>query len=110
MEEHPAMIDESAVRSRLEERLAQLSDRTERIEKDLGRLRDPDSGERVTESENDEVLEGLGESERAELARVRHALSRLDAGTYTTCESCGEDIPAARLEVVPDASRCVGCA
>lgn len=104
------MLDERAVRNRLEDRLQQLSARATRIEDDLRSQRHPDSEERVTESENDEVLEGLGEAERAELGRVRHALARLDAGTYSTCERCGEEIPSARLEAVPDTSLCVACA
>lgn len=38
------------------------------------------------------------------------ALAKLEAGTYGTCERCGEPIPPARLEARPTASRCVGCA
>jgi RNA polymerase-binding transcription factor len=34
----------------------------------------------------------------------------MEAGTYGTCESCGEDIGIERLQVVPEASRCVACA
>ncbi|MBF4161236.1 TraR/DksA family transcriptional regulator [Nocardioides acrostichi] len=41
---------------------------------------------------------------------LEEALTRLDAGTYGTCERCGEPIPAARLEVRPAAATCVGCA
>ena len=37
------------------------------------------------------------------------ALSRLEAGTYGRCESCGGPIPTERLEAVPTASLCVGC-
>jgi RNA polymerase-binding protein DksA len=104
----PADLD--AMRGRLEVRRDQLLNRTEKIERDLRTLRDPDSQERVTESENDEVLEGLGDAERSELSRIRHALQRLDAGTYTTCERCGEEIPSGRLNAVPQTSTCVGCA
>lgn len=41
------------------------------------------------------------------LAEVRAARARLAAGTYGTCELCGEPIPAARLEARPWAARCV---
>lgn len=44
------------------------------------------------------------------LAEVDAALARLDAGTYGTCEVCGQPIPAGRLEVRPMARTCVGCA
>jgi RNA polymerase-binding transcription factor DksA len=41
---------------------------------------------------------------------IEHALSRLDAGTYGTCEACGQAIPRERLEAIPHASTCVACA
>lgn len=44
------------------------------------------------------------------LRKVEHALERVDAGTYGICESCGETIPVARLEVLPYATTCVNCA
>jgi RNA polymerase-binding transcription factor DksA len=103
-------IDLQATRQKLEARRDQLATRTGKIEKDLRRLPDPDSQERVTESENDEVLESLKEAELRELAHIEHALGRLAAGTYTECQRCGEEIPAARLEAVPETSTCVGCA
>lgn len=44
------------------------------------------------------------------LQRARRALERLDAGTYGTCVKCGNDIPAGRLEIMPESLRCVRCA
>jgi DnaK suppressor protein len=38
------------------------------------------------------------------------ALARLDAGTYGTCEVCGEAIAPARLEALPWTASCVRCA
>jgi RNA polymerase-binding transcription factor DksA len=46
-------------------------------------------------------------STSGQLARLRSALERIDAGTYGVCEVCGRPIPEARLEVRPDATRCV---
>jgi DnaK suppressor protein len=43
------------------------------------------------------------------LADIRHALSRLDAGTYGSCEACGLAMPSERLEVIPSARLCVAC-
>ncbi len=39
--------------------------------------------------------------------QVVAALARLDDGTYGTCVDCGEQIAAARLEVRPEAARCL---
>ncbi|GGE99151.1 TraR/DksA family transcriptional regulator [Mycetocola zhadangensis] len=46
---------------------------------------------------------------KAVAEQIRSALGRLDAGTYGRCVSCGDPIPAARLEAVPHAAACVKC-
>ncbi len=45
-----------------------------------------------------------------ELHRIDAALKRLEEGDYGWCLSCGEPIPAARLELDPTVSLCVDCA
>ncbi|MFF6904886.1 TraR/DksA family transcriptional regulator [Streptomyces sp. NPDC012389] len=47
---------------------------------------------------------------REHLAELDLAVDRLENGDYGRCEVCGEPIPAARLEVRPAATTCVGCA
>lgn len=41
--------------------------------------------------------------------RLARALERLDRGEYGLCQECGAAIPPRRLEVAPDALRCVRC-
>lgn len=41
-----------------------------------------------------------------ELGDVEHALTRLDAGTYGTCEVCGSPIDDEILRAAPAARRC----
>jgi DnaK suppressor protein len=43
------------------------------------------------------------------LFQTRHALDRIDAGTYGTCENCGGPIGKARLQAFPRATFCVRC-
>jgi DnaK suppressor protein len=43
------------------------------------------------------------------LAQAERALARIDAGTYGSCESCGEPIGKARLQAFPRATLCVSC-
>ena len=50
------------------------------------------------------------DSLNASLEQVEHALERLTAGTYGTCESCGGAIPQARLDARPESTNCVDCA
>ena len=44
---------------------------------------------------------------RQELAEVESALAKLDDGTYGLCETCGQPIAEARLEVMPAARYCI---
>lgn len=41
------------------------------------------------------------------LREVEHAIERIDAGEYGTCEVCGTEIPEGRLEARPWSSRCI---
>ncbi len=104
------MASDIAVRAQLEERLDVLLKRVGDIAGDLRRPADRDWQERATENENDEVLETLDEAIRAEVAQVRAAIRRLDAGTYGRCATCGEPIGAARLAAMPSTTTCVTCA
>lgn len=44
---------------------------------------------------------------RRDLDDIEKALARMDDGTYGTCEVCGNDIGAARLEVMPSTRVCI---
>jgi RNA polymerase-binding transcription factor DksA len=41
------------------------------------------------------------------LADVEHALAKFEGGTYGLCETCGAQIPPARLEAKPEARYCI---
>ena len=104
------MQSEQAVRTQLQARLDVLLKRVGDIAGDLRRPGDRDWQERAVELENDEVLENLDDSTRAEVAQVRAALRRLDAGSYGRCSKCGEPIGPVRLAAIPSTATCVGCA
>ena len=44
------------------------------------------------------------------LEQVRHALARVEAESWGYCERCGDPIGAERLEAIPWATLCIGCA
>ena len=66
-----------------------------------------DSAQATTE--RSEFL-ALVEQLRTQRADVLAALKRIDEGTYSKCENCGNDIPFERLEARPTARLCVTCA
>lgn len=54
--------------------------------------------------------EALANTLRETLVEVERALAKFDAGTYGTCEGCGNPIAAPRLEAMPAARFCIDCA
>ncbi|MEV7427991.1 MULTISPECIES: TraR/DksA C4-type zinc finger protein [unclassified Nocardioides] len=54
-------------------------------------------------------LDTLVRQASGRLAEIEAALARLGEGAYGVCEGCGRPIPPERLEVRPDARRCVAC-
>jgi DnaK suppressor protein len=109
-----AEIDKQKVEARLRER-------AEEIAQQRGRLADSDDGMRSGEladydqhpaDQGTETLEqeidtstDLMLSEEAKLVEI--AQQRLAEGTYGICVDCGEEIPAERLEAIPEAIRCI---
>jgi phage/conjugal plasmid C-4 type zinc finger TraR family protein len=107
-------------RERIEERLrARLADLTRTR---LALLRDADEGRDSELADIDqhpadragELYDGeLEESEREVLdeeeRRIAEARRALADGSYGTCRDCGREIPAARLEAMPEAIRCLDC-
>ncbi len=51
--------------------------------------------------------EALAATLQESLQAVDAALSRMDGGTYGSCERCQEPIAPARLEAMPSATRCI---
>jgi len=94
-------------------RLSVLVRREEKIARHLqggdGRL-EADFGDIANFVASDEVLEGLEDAALNEIQQIRSALNRIEAGTYGICPGCGDPIPPRRLEIMPAATRCVGCA
>ena len=43
------------------------------------------------------------------LAEIDQALQRLASGHYGQCTTCGDEIALARLQLAPQAARCVAC-
>ncbi|MGH8947302.1 MAG: TraR/DksA family transcriptional regulator [Acidimicrobiia bacterium] len=98
-----------------------LIDRKAELQLELDRLTAPPTsgaavsfGKRVGDGTT-EAVERLSTTATARsithtIEDIDRALAKLDDGTYGTCDVCGQQIGAARLEALPAASRCVSCA
>ena len=67
-------------------------------------------GDRGTEEFLFDMNTVLLENEEYLVNEVRAAIARLEQDNFGRCERCGKAIPRARLEAIPYARHCVGCA
>jgi phage/conjugal plasmid C-4 type zinc finger TraR family protein len=101
------------IEARLEARLTNLARTREAV-----RHRDGDSelahldnhpGDQGSELHDDELDETTAIFLEEEENRIQEARRALADGSYGHCKECGRDIPAQRLEAVPEAVRCLDC-
>ena len=90
----------------LEERLGNITEDVKRTDRPL----DQNFSEQAAETENDQVLDALGNTTRDEIEKVKQAISRIDGGTYGICLICGRPIKTERLNVLPYSHQCIHCA
>jgi DnaK suppressor protein len=106
----------SEIRDQLAAEAAELRAEIDRAESDIAnRL-----GDAVIDAGDDQADVGAKAYEREHelaltynarelLAQAERALDKIDAGTYGSCESCGQPIGKARLQAFPRAVLCVSC-
>jgi RNA polymerase-binding transcription factor DksA len=94
----------------LEMRREALVQRMAGIDAELDAHDSRDWEELAVEREADEVLEDLGLSAQTEIRMIDAALRRIDDGEYGFCVTCGSEIDAARLDVLPATPFCRNCA
>jgi DnaK suppressor protein len=70
---------------------------------------DEESGEGGTLNVERERDLALSAQARSAVEEIDRALAKIEAGTYGTCEQCGQPIPKARLKALPYATLCVAC-
>lgn len=105
----------AAVEEKLREEREELLGQIAELERRSDNGKEPESSEGGDPA--DVGSETLGREQDLSLARdlkdvvtqVEDALARIEKGTYGTCESCGQTIPAARLKALPYATLCVDC-
>ncbi len=97
-------------RQALMDRMEELTTRLHEIGEELDSHQSKDWEELAVEREEDEVLEQMGSSGKAEIRMIHAALERMDAGEYGYCVKCGAEILPERLDVLPYTPFCRTCA
>ena len=104
------------LRSRLESEQKRLTEQLKQLQTSIRsteeRREGSPFGKREEEANETQELEkqlSLEKRVKDQLARVEHALSKFEEGTYGLCEGCGQPIDPARLEALPHARRCMSC-
>jgi DnaK suppressor protein len=81
----------------------------EHLRADLRSLAEPSADETDIDAYEREKTWALVQRLERKLESIEHALRMARAGTYGTCENCGNRIDPARLEVLPEATLCLDC-
>lgn len=111
--------ERTTYRKRLEEMIQRLSHERSELRGQLLRVPDAAADPADTslpaedlrhESADSEVARVVLDTEESLLDECRAAISRLEQGTFGTCEQCTRPISRARLEALPHARLCARCA
>jgi RNA polymerase-binding transcription factor DksA len=109
-----ADIDKEKVAARLRERAQEIEERRKNVAADDNEQRDAeladydqhpaDQGSETYEQELDQTTLAILDADAKDVAEAQ---KRLEEGTYGICIDGGEEIPAERLEAIPEALRCI---
>lgn len=97
--------DTERLRRELTETDAEIAD----LLRDSGEGAGDDQADAGTKTFEREHELSLANNSRDMLEQTERALTRLEAGTYGVCESCGQPIGKARLQAFPRATLDVAC-
>ena len=110
-------MDPNAIRERLERERADIASTVERIKERLAVAQIDSGGDVALADQHPADIASETESRELDLARqtmfeariglIDEALRRLERGQYGRCVICGKEIPAERLDLVPETPFCI---
>ena len=107
-------FDKQKVEARLRERAEEIASRRASLDHSAANMNeaeladyDQHPADQATETFEQEMDETTDIVLAEEARQVEIAQQRLADGQYGKCVDCGKDIPAARLEAIPEATRCI---
>jgi RNA polymerase-binding protein DksA len=99
--------------SRLQALRDEMTSRISAIHEDVHHREEPvekDFAEQVTQRENDDVLNALGNEAKVVVQQIDRALLRIKEDSYGICTECGNPISEERLLAIPYVTLCIDCA
>ena len=107
-------LDLKAIEHDLRSRLAETQERIAELTKPPEAGADIGFGKRIGDGTNEAVSRfteiGVANDLHAIEERIERALEKLEDGTYGTCDACGGNIIAGRLQAAPESALCTRCA
>jgi len=107
------MTSYQSITKKLETLREELTHRIDTIDADVHHKKEPvekDFAEQVTQRENDDVLNALGNEAKVVVQQIDRALQRIKEDSYGICAECGNPISEKRLMVIPYVTLCIDCA
>ena len=106
--------DPDEIRGKLQTELEEVSAEIAKLTKAPESGTNLSFGKRIGEGTTEAITRfndvGIANDLQAIRGRIERALEKLDEGTYGTCDNCGTEIPAGRLQAAPASALCVKCA
>jgi DnaK suppressor protein len=108
------MLNEKKIdyfRKLLRKKLSELQEQSERPSSELGELttESPDFADQASMESDLDLTLHIREREAKLISKIEEALTRIEEGTFGTCEECGEDISEKRLKARPVTTLCINC-
>lgn len=69
----------------------------------------PDPTDRASLEADRNFLLRIRDRESKLIKKIKKTLTRIENGTFGTCESCGENISAKRIKARPVTTQCIEC-
>ena len=107
-------VEERAqLKSKIEETIQKITTEITQLEENTKPIAPENSIGRVSRMDainNKSVAEASLRSARRKLAKLKIALTKIEAPEFGRCSRCKQPIPPARLMFMPESTYCVSCA
>ena len=95
--------------ARLEQARQEVLEDLEHLQAELRSMAEPSADETDVDAYEREKTWALVQRLQAKLESLDRAIKLAEKGRYGICESCGQRIAPARLEILPETTYCLEC-